>query len=226
MKYVWMFGAACLALAVALPAMAQTSQQPTPPRALSSRISPGSTLERYLETVPNVFQELDADANGVLNADDVVLQEAVTSANSRMQFAVQIMSADLNGDGVVTENELRQKFRYDRRMRANRQTPSSSRNLESEIERQIRDFMMADADRDGRVTWLETLEFTKTRPTYAQMIESGQGVRLRELLTFIDKKSVTLSEFETAATALFRTVDADGNGTISQDESLAFRRNR
>jgi EF hand len=85
--------------------------------------------------------------------------------------------------------------------------------------------MQADADKDGKVTWQEATEYAKKQPNYVRSIEFTFGRTIRQLMALAPagKSAVTLTDLETAATALFRRVDTDNNGTISIDELDAAR---
>jgi Ca2+-binding EF-hand superfamily protein len=238
--------AAGLALAslLARPAAAQNSQQtpPSPPpmaatQYLAGWMSANITLDRYLQGLRTQFRQADADANGEISAADIALHDAVTGAMMRGMDALNIMNADLDGDGTVTEDELRQKLRYNESMRdASRSAaataavpPSSSpSSADQSVEQEAARLMAADTNKDGRITWLEAIEFTKARPNYLQTAASGHGPAVRQLLALAPagKDVVTLANVEAAGEALFRVIDADGNGTISQEELNAYRTRR
>jgi Ca2+-binding EF-hand superfamily protein len=212
------------------PATAQMpAQQMAPSQFLLSRLQAGATLDRYLQAFRTEFLRLDADGNGVVDAADIELHGAVTAAGLRAAGALRIMNADLDGDGVVTEDELRRKLQYDRRMTAAQQSvlPAPARpaiNPDEQLEQEIRNLMSADTDKDGRVTWNEAIEFAKKQPNFAQAAASV-GASARQLLALggDGNTSISFPSVEAVATAFFKTVDTDGNGTISLDELAAAR---
>jgi Ca2+-binding EF-hand superfamily protein len=203
-------------LVIAGSATAQTA----PPEGLVSRLQGGASVERYLEVVRTEFHQIDADANGELTADDIGLMEAVQLANVRTNEAMRFMYADLDGDGAVTEDEVRRKLRFNEHQAAamQKQYGPLSQAAEERIEQQVRQTMAADADKDGRVTWAEAL--ARFKPTGAQL---GIAQRVQQMIALggEGRQSVRLAEVEEAARAAFRAVDTDGNGTISQDELMA-----
>ena len=184
----------------------------------------GITLERYLQALRVGLARLDADSNGTLDAADIEMHNGMGAALYRTTFAMRIMMADLNGDNAVTEDELRRKFHYDQR-----QVPLAPMrpgiSVEERIEQEVRKFMAADVNQDGRITWDEAIELAKKQPEYPRQATYGLSAGISQLLTLAPagKSAITLSEIDEAATALFRKVDSDNNGTISLDELQVTR---
>jgi hypothetical protein len=104
----------------------------------------------------------------------------------------------------VTENELRQKLEYDRRMFAAATSASTQRtappNPDRQIEQEISTLMAADADKDGRIAWKEAIEFTKTQPNYPQNTNSAFAAPIRQLLPLATggKTAIPLPDIEAA----------------------------
>ena len=215
--------ASCMALLVLGEAAAQTpDRQASPNQFLASRIQSGATLPRYLQALHAELLRLDANGDGTIDSTDADIHEAIAAANYRASDATRFMNADLDGDGVVTESELRQKLQYDRRMFAAAQSaPSAVRpDPDEQIEQEMTSLMAADADKDRRITWNEAIEFTKKQEGYPQSTNSALAASVRQLLPLATdgKTAIPLSDIESAAAAVFAAVDSDGNGTISQDE--------
>jgi Ca2+-binding EF-hand superfamily protein len=207
----------CLA---ASPAVAQIPS-PAPSREAATQmmllqLQAGATLGGYLERLRQDFRQLDADQDGVLTAADADLHEAVTRAQIRTTAAAQILRADLDGDGVVTADEVRRLLLYERRAQAFAGQP-----VDAEVSR----LMAADKDHDGKITLAEAMSAGELRPENRFIKMSGPSQRVRELLALSrsgDGK-VSLADFEAAGTEQFHSVDRDGNGTISQEELNALR---
>src|SRR3954452_2457470 len=69
---------------------------------------PGLTLERYLESRSAEFVMLDFDGDGAVTAADIDLHHAALAADQRAGHIAQILSADLDGNGIVTRAEVRE----------------------------------------------------------------------------------------------------------------------
>lgn len=206
-------------------APAQPQQQEPPVNAfLLGRLQGGATIERFLETLRSEFTRADANGNGKIDAADIEMHTAMTAAGIRQMMAMQIMGADLNGDGVVTADELRRKFRYDRRNFTN-QNRAGAPSVDEQVEQQVQQLMKADLDKDGKITWSEAIEYAKAQPGYARSVEAGFASSARQILELAPgKPAITLAEMEAAAGEFFRSVDTDHNGTISLDELDVVRK--
>ncbi len=194
-----------------------------------SKINPGATLNRFVEALRQEFRQLDADLDGDLTAADADLHEAISRAQMRAVAVMTIARADLDGDGFVTMNELRRVLRYDGRMNQ-AQPPASA--LEA-IELQVRRLMAADADGDGRISLAEAFankNWAGTLPSgnalIAAQLVNPMGGQIRQLVAADPDGGgkVDFAKFEALGTAIFRRVDTDGNGTISQDEINDYRK--
>jgi Ca2+-binding EF-hand superfamily protein len=195
--------------------------QPQANMHLLGRLTGGATLERYLETLRNEFTRLDADGNGTFDQADIDLQVAITSAGMRSVLAMQVMGADLDGDGAVTERELRQRLEVQWRSNGSRSQPPrpGMPGQQERIDQEVAKWMAADTNKDGRITWDELIEFAKKQPggRASAGYTAVSGKQLLELAP-AGKTSITLAEIEVTATAFFKSVDTDNNGTISLDE--------
>ncbi len=220
---------AAVGLAVLLwPAAGLAGPMQSPEAFLLRHLSGGSTLERYLKAIRSEFVRIDADADGKIDAADEAVHKAIGATSFRTSAAMRIMYADLNGDGVVTADELRQKLQYDRRMMSSyailHRAPAFS--PDARVDQDVAKMMEADTNKDGRVTWQEAIDYAKKQPGYDRINAYGLGMTTRQALALAPagKSAVTLAELEAAATAFFRRVDTDNNGTISLDELDAVRR--
>jgi Ca2+-binding EF-hand superfamily protein len=209
------------------PAAAQPATPPVLPAvpvadALTARLAGGATIERFLDALRAEFRQLDADGDGAISTDDLTLHNAYIAALTRSAIANQIMSADSDDDGVVTADELRRKLSYERRAYA---MPNNIAGLSpgDGIAQDVERMMAADADKDGRITWAEAAAWARSKS--AATVAAGYGQRFQALLPLAaDGKSVRWIDIQSAAQPVFRSVDSDGNGTISQDELDAHRR--
>jgi Ca2+-binding EF-hand superfamily protein len=204
----------------AQPALQAGSEVAPGTRYLSLRLFPGQNLERHLENWRGSFRQADADMNGEIDETDIAIHTEAGGSAIRMAEISMFLSADLNGDGAVTEDEMRRFMRYNMRMN---QPPAGQPNLEA-IEGAIRRLKAADADGDGRVTFAEMMKAATSSPEYARRLpQFTEMARSLMMLAPEGKKSVKLSDIEAAVESLFRTVDANGDNTLSQDEIRAYR---
>jgi Ca2+-binding EF-hand superfamily protein len=204
--------------------------QPAPPpagsevtpatRHLSTKLIPGQNLERHLEAWRHEFYQADADMNGEINEADIAMHVEAGGAVHRMSAIAQVLSADFDGDGAVTEEELRRLIRYNMRLSLQ---PGQQPNDQA-FEALIRKLKAMDADGDGRVTIAEVLKSAKSSVEDAGQV-THFAHRARSFLTLArdGKKSVKLTDIEPAVEALFRTVDADGDNKLSREEIRAYR---
>jgi EF-hand domain pair len=115
---------ACLATLAVAPAAAQ----PAPAaknQALGSQLSPGHTIDGYLQNLRTEFRRLDADGNGQIDAADVAKHDAATAARARDLLLLSgegnnvitlpeievhantlFRSVDTDGNGTVSQEEL------------------------------------------------------------------------------------------------------------------------
>jgi Ca2+-binding EF-hand superfamily protein len=185
-------------------------------RVLAERTPAGINLDRYFVHMGRLFRWLDANADGVLTIADAEYHTAMQLPRLQLSATVEVMRADLNGDGVVTHDEATQMARYEQR--------SETNHLEK-VASQVECWMTADIDGDGRITLAEALK-TYRSPAPRSPGSRDNADRVRDALTLSSRGDgqVTLADFENAATALFQTIDVDGDGKISLDEVVAYRR--
>lgn len=211
------------------PAVAPTS--PPAAQLLLQHIQASQILERYLDYVRGDFFLIDADADGQITQRDVGLHAAMENIQARTAAVSHVMRYDLDGDGVVTEDEIRRGMSYDMRSQLglaafNRigkpQLPSTDV-LAMQFETTVRSIMAVDANKDGKVTVAEAAKFGV--PGRGGRPQSGQAARAGQILTLAPgtNGAVTLAEYQAAGEVLFRNVDADNDGIISQQELIGYR---
>jgi hypothetical protein len=211
---------------------------PVPPPAIPpatqlflSDIYPGVTLDGFLQNLRTGFFMIDADIDGKLTQSDLDFHTRIDASHKRASAVNFVMSLDLDGDGAVTEDEIRRAFRYNNRMELGRAAFNTARKLptpgvdgrEKLIEDDVRTIMALDADKDGRVVPAEASKYSQ--PGWPL---SGRGVlpertRLALMLATGSTREITMADYQAAAVALFNKIDSDGNGIISEQESIDYR---
>ena len=131
---------------------------------LYQNLSPGTSLERYVQKTCQDLSKLDADQNGILDMADAEIHRRVGAATFRAEFGAHMMMYDLDGDKTVTEEELRQRFEYELRSYAVGPYVQSTEDARMKLE--LKNFAAADTNHDGRVTWDEAIELAKKRPDF------------------------------------------------------------
>jgi Ca2+-binding EF-hand superfamily protein len=233
-------GVLAAAFSVQSPACAQQSaaQPATPPQVVMSpgtqllmqRFQTGQTLERYLDNLHVDFLQIDADSDRKITQRDVDLHSLMEAIQARTVALTVVMRFDLDGDGSVTEDEVRRAMRYDLRSQLasapiNPTGLSPGSAAEKQIEDNVRSIMALDTDKDGKVSFSEAVKFTLPGMPRG-FAPGGQSARARQALTLdsASKDEMTLADFQAAGEALFRKIDADGDGTVSQQELADYRR--
>jgi len=220
---------ACLGLAglVALvaPAPAWSQQSGTASavqQILLPRIQPASVLEKYLEILRADFFNVDADSDGQITQRDIDLHTLMEGIQIRTQAITMVMRYDLDGDGFVTEDEIRRGMSYEQRSQlglaaSNKQQPPTV--VAKQIDNMVRTIVALDADRDGRVSIAEAAKYGTTGR------QSGQAARARQflLLDTSSRGALSLTDYQAAGETLFRQIDADADGVVSQQELNDYR---
>ena len=218
----------CLGIVVAAALVSQAAWSQTPPQAplyLLGLLQNDLSIESYLKIARDQFAYFDADGDGKISSADDDLHALMASSSRRAGMLLSFITADLDGDGAVTADEVRRFFAYQRRVGA-RHLGQQGASQHQQTETAIATFMKADTDGDGRITFAEMLaaaraldEQIKARPN----LLPGQLSRQVASFDTNGDGAVSLAEFESAYESLFRTVDTDGNGVVSAEELTRYR---
>jgi Ca2+-binding EF-hand superfamily protein len=186
---------------------------------LLARLNPNMTLDAYLKRMNGEFRMADADANGEISAADAMLLAQIASANFRTMFLAQFLPADLDGDGGITEDEVRRWWKY-RQISSDARLPTG-KTVDEIIQDKVREIMALDTDHDGRITFTELLNHAKTVADVGAL--GGQSAYQLMALAPEGKSVLTRSDLEMVVQQLFRDVDTDGDGVVSIDELQSYR---
>jgi Ca2+-binding EF-hand superfamily protein len=201
---------------------------------LTSRMRVGQTLEQYLDNLKNDFFQLDADGDGKLAQRDVALHGLFEGTLARMVGLSSVFGFDLDGDGAVTEDEIRKVRRYQLRAQlglarfnaAGKAQVSAADNSEKEIENTVRMIMALDTNKDGKVDFSEATRYSQAGGIQRNSEQFGPSAQTRQALTLDQdsKGEIVLTEYQAAGEALFRKIDSDNDGKLSQQELTEYRR--
>ena len=206
------------------------SQQPAAASAVQQillpRIQPAAVLEKYLEVLRADFFNVDADSDGQITQRDVDLHTLMEGIQARTQAISMVMRYDLDGDGFVTEDEIRRGMSYDLRSQLGLATKLGKPELPSpdyavkQIDNMVRTILALDDNKDGKVGVAEAGKFNARGRG-----QNGSAVRARQFLSLDEasKGTLTLAEYQAAGEALFRQIDTDRDGVISQQEMTDYR---
>jgi Ca2+-binding EF-hand superfamily protein len=231
-KHISVCLAGLAAFAVASPASSQQSGlSPSAQQLLLPRIQFGGTLEKYLENLRNDFFQVDADIDGQITQRDVDLHALMEGIQARTSAITTVMRYDLDGDGFVTDDEIRRGMSYDLRSllglaafnKLSRQQLLSVDIAAKQIDSMVHMIMALDTDKDGKVSLAEAAKFGASGNQVRA--QNGQSSRARQLLAMGDssKGALSLAEYQAAGEMLFRKIDTDNDGTISQQELTDYR---
>lgn len=210
-----------------LPSLAAAQLAPTtfdPNFVFAGQVNSGMRLEDYLERVRGLHRKADVNSDGVVSNADLEQYRVETAAAGRAYAIGELLRYDLDGDGIVTRAEVVQV--ETRRLRSARKDPRLAQDELSILQRidQAADLRMrADLNKDGRIDWPEMQAFAKQAPALSEL---SFEPTFRMIMSF-DKDgdgAVTIEEFDHAAERVFHAIDVDKDGTLSNNEIAAFRR--
>jgi Ca2+-binding EF-hand superfamily protein len=200
----------------------------SPEQYLINRLFAESTLPQFLQALGRDFQGADTDMDGQITQADADIRTQFMRAELRAMYIMVFMRADLDGDGVITEDELRRSLRYETRTMGRRELPSArpaqtplDPKAEAIIETQVRKLMAA--GHDGRITVAEVTAYAAT------LAAANPGPEFRDptvpqLLKLVPegKTALTWDDLVAIGTVFFHKVDTDGNGIVSFQELKAY----
>lgn len=195
------------------------------------------TLAAFTERAGKMFDRMDANSDGVINAADRAAQQAA-----------RFGKLDSDGNGEVSKAEMQAAQQARKAKMAERRAAREARSGQMSDRR----FAMHDADGSGGVTPAEMAAARETRGEMrgqrkaagGEAREARQGQRaetgamrgkrggkggvhmMRGLVRQADAngdKAITRAEFDTAIAARFARMDADANGTVTAEEHRAAR---
>ncbi|MFT3724861.1 MAG: hypothetical protein QM773_14920 [Hyphomonadaceae bacterium] len=194
---------------------------------LSGKLQPDGQLPAYLQSLRTLFADLDADADGMLSKRDVELHDAIVRAQMRTQAAQPLMRYDIDGDGSVTDSEIRVAVMYEKRSSiatAGARPGASLESISRQMENTIAQLSAKDKNGDGKVTYAEASKADETELQRRLNSENAMSVRVKTALTLDATKNgqLELAAWLAAGEALFRRVDRNADDKLAQEEIVGF----
>ncbi len=138
------------ALLASMPAAAQTNDAPPEVQLFGKWMRGGITFETLMKSVDGDFANLGTGGD-VIKAGDVAVHERMLDAIYRARRAVEIMQQDIDGDGYVTEEEVRSALAYT----GCKSFFGRDIDITARQDHAVEQVMQADTDGDKRVGWAE-----------------------------------------------------------------------
>lgn len=168
------------------------------------------------------FPIADADLDGKISGADLEQERAHNANGHRVGFVAQLLRHDTNYDGIVTRDEVvRFETLYIRRHALGDRAATAEESVRQRIDEAVARHMRADLNRDGRIEWREMVESGRPEPTRA----NAPMEELYRIIFTLDENAdgaTDSTEFGRAIRGVFRSVDRDRNGTLSEEEVNAF----
>ncbi len=217
---VLLFGALTVVSALLVPGVVGAAEvsrlDRDPPRIFRGLFGADSTVTAVIERARALFSRSDVDGNGQVNAADGRFADQVSKAIVRAGAQMNVFQYDLDGDGVVTEAELRSILAYERRVKGPRAALVGT--TDETFEDRIRTLMAIDLDHDGRVTFSEILSAARKAVDGTGQVGGMEAVMI-ELLEYAGtSEGVSEKTFVELVEERAREIDADGDGRLTKAE--------
>jgi Ca2+-binding EF-hand superfamily protein len=174
----------------------------------------GRERDGYRLELQDRFYRYDATGDGLLTAEDPVFFTIVQRTRARGVKRPWVMDHDFNGDGVVSESEIRRGVAYD--LRYYKRAPASE--ISREFEKAVAEAIAADADGNGLIT---SAEAEKLREGFSLTEHEDIVAGVRNALWAgigPTKGEISYESFMSEGEKWFRDADADNDGVVSQEE--------
>ena len=200
---------------------------PLPPyvaEILIKKMKADLTEEAYRQIAAERFHYYDLDGDGRWTIADSEVSKSYRLSTIRANSLVLLMAADLNGDGVLTADEIRRKIILQKHFE---QKPVGT----SVLDQAVAEFTSIDTDGDGRATypelsvWLDALIDKEEKLAIRSRPPSNPVYGMWSQIPAFDSNGdgvVTLAEFQAVYAALFRSVDTNQDGVVSVQEAAAY----
>jgi Ca2+-binding EF-hand superfamily protein len=214
--------ALALTLVSATPSVAHPTASATPsaatyenaeqiPEVLRRSLRNGVTIEQYLADVERVIRMTESKTSLTQSDIDERMQRSIRE-RQRQQLTM-FVDFDINRDGKINPEEIKQFL-----MQHNHLSPDSP-HLTAVVDAEVAKTMKFDVNHDGVVTYEE---MSTLLPEEKTNIESNSQCLQMKAYLALDPNhdgTLTIPELDDLARKAFATMDKNGDGILSQDES-------
>ncbi len=172
-------------------------------------VAPGRRVDAVQRTMDGLVDQLDADRNGVIDAGDQKALDDLRAVNMRANKVERILRYDIHNTGKVTRADVEAGLRRDIPVAS--QTPAA-------MQTQVDAFMRADLNHDGVIDFDEMRTLS---PDELRIPFKGPAEQVVALAP--DGKSIPVKDVKARFGEFLRVIDANGDGTISEDEYKAIQ---
>jgi len=207
------FGSRCAAFGILIglasgiscgPSAGEATAGKTVPPSAAGLLRAGMTEVDLTRMARASFRSLDINGDFVLNSADGILADRISQAARRSRRLADLLQYDVDGDGIVTESEIRDVLNFRVRRELDEVRSGERR---ADLERQLEVIMAADTNGDRRITPDEIVVAVSKPPI------DGDGPLATEeiaaLLAYYDKPGGSLSaaEYEDLVLSIGVTVE-------------------
>lgn len=204
-----------LLAAAVMTACSQAESQPTtlPPPPIGDMIIGSRFIEQVIAHVAARLRSLSSDGTSI-SEQDLLDERALEQAQRRASEVSQILTNDIDGDGVVTRGEaervaMRRGWRRDD-------------DRDDGGQRAVDNVMKADGNGDGRIEITEMIAYANAKGGDRAYSREEPISGLLSAEPSGDKR-LTLAEAETLVRQAFAVIDTNSDGRIGNDEAQAYR---
>jgi Ca2+-binding EF-hand superfamily protein len=188
-------------------------------------IRPDVTWDKVRAHMLVVFYQSNPGERGV-TADGIEDMRRIMMAQRRSQATEQILSYDLDGDGIVTREEITAVMQPRARQMINAngvQLEPTAQQTRQQLDRLVGEALKPDLDGDGTISAEEIRQEAQKQADLAS--EGWQRGAARFVPMTLDADgdgAVSLAEYEAAVRKQFDAIDKDRDGRLSTDEVGEF----
>src|SRR5581483_8512376 len=192
---------------------------------MGSIMRPDVTWEQVRSYMLAAFQQSNPDERGV-TAEGIENLRLSAMAQRRAQVIAQILRYDLNGDGIVTKEEITAVMQPQARQMINAngvQLQPTPEQVRLQLDKLVSGALKPDANGDGVISAEEIRQEAERQAQDAGINwQQSIGNLVPMTLDANQDGAVSLIEYESAVREAFDSIDQDRDGRVSAAELVAF----